>query len=73
MRRNWPVDNAAMISDYHGVVSGVGRVGVGCCGMEPMQGFSGVGALDAGQSIGMAITVAGVATVLGLALFAMRG
>jgi len=128
MRRNWPVDNASMISDYHGVVSGVG-----CCDGE--VGMSGFGALPPAylsdptliigywtnsknnpmspgatfvvtkdqsappeqlfgpgtfsatdpqtgklapglaaysRRVGVAITVAGVVTVLGLALFAMR-
>jgi len=67
MRRNWPVDNASMISDYRGVVSGV--AGLGCCG----DNTQGLGALDAAQRTGMVITAAGVATILGLALFAMRG
>lgn len=129
MRRNWPVDNASMISDYAVMVSG--RAGVGRC---PSEGMAGLGAaqprylsdptqivgywtLTSGpmaggtfvitpeteadpaahfgpgtfsathpqtgelapglaaraQRVGMAITVAGVVTVLGLAVFAARG
>lgn len=132
MRRNWPVDNASMISDY-GAVMVSGRRGVGCCG-DDMVGVSGLGTaqplwttdptqiigywtltsgpmkgntfvvtrqLDVSpeqafgpgtfsatdprtgklapglaaraQRAGMVITAVGVATILGLAVFAMRG